>query len=40
MTFPGFEKPLKPPTAIPGKLEKKFLLMAPMGNVPDVTGYV
>ena len=34
----GLEKPLHPPGAISGKLEKKFLLMAAMGQVPDITG--
>jgi hypothetical protein len=36
----GLEKPPKPPVAVSGKLEKKLLLVTPMGYVPDVTGYV
>jgi hypothetical protein len=36
----GLKKPLEPPTAVPGKLEKELLLMASMGNVPHIAGYV
>ena len=38
VALPGLEKPPKPPVAVYGKLEKKFLLVTSMGDVPDVTG--
>jgi hypothetical protein len=30
---------LKPPPSVSGKFEEKLLLMTPMGDVPDETGY-
>jgi len=30
------EQPVEPPPAVTGELEKKFFLVAAMGNVPDV----
>jgi hypothetical protein len=40
VALPGFKEPSKPPTAVSGKLEKKLLLMASMGNVSHIAGYV
>ena len=32
------EQPLKPPLPVPHKLKKELLLMATVGNVPDLSG--
>jgi len=40
VTLLRLKKPLEPPTPVSGKLEKELLLVTPMGNMPDVAGYV
>jgi hypothetical protein len=34
VTLLGLKKPLEPPTAVSGKLEKELLLMSSMSNLP------
>ena len=36
VALPGLEQPLKPALSVQSELEKELLLMAPMGNVPDL----
>jgi hypothetical protein len=36
--FLGFKEPAHPRSAVFGKFEKKFFLVAPVGYVPDVSG--
>jgi hypothetical protein len=40
ITLLRLKKPPQPSAAVSGKLEKKLLLMASMGNMPDVAVYV
>jgi len=40
VAFPCLKDPLKVPPAVSGKLQKKFLLMTPVSNMPDITRYV
>jgi hypothetical protein len=36
-TLLGFKKSEKPPYSVPGEFQKKFLFVAPMGNVPHLS---
>lgn len=38
VAFSGFKKPTHPTSAVSGKFEQPFLLMAPVGYVPGVSG--
>jgi hypothetical protein len=40
ITLPSLEQPFDPTAPVPGKLQQKLLLVAPMGNVPDLVGNV
>jgi hypothetical protein len=40
ITFPGLKKPVEPALPILGKLQKKFLLVTTMCEVPHMTRYV
>lgn len=40
VTLLCLEEPVRPPAAITGKLERKILPVAPVGDVPGVSGHV
>ncbi len=37
VSHPGLKKPIDPILPVTGKFEEKLPLMAPVGNVPDMT---